>query len=60
MGGDADTRGAISGALAGAFYGVNAIPDRWKNALVDRHGKPIYEELLSIGKTLYQLSQKCT
>ena len=26
---DADTTGAIYGQLAGAFYGVNAIPKDW-------------------------------
>ena len=32
-GGDADTTGAIAGALAGAWYGEHSIPPRWKNAL---------------------------
>jgi ADP-ribosyl-[dinitrogen reductase] hydrolase len=32
-GGDADTTGAIAGALAGAWYGEAEIPARWKNAL---------------------------
>lgn len=32
-GGDADTTGAIAGALAGATYGLNAIPKRWLKAL---------------------------
>jgi ADP-ribosyl-[dinitrogen reductase] hydrolase len=43
--GDADTRGAVVGALAGAHYGEQAIPDRWKLALNDRHGTPIYRSL---------------
>lgn len=29
QGGDADTTGAIVGALAGAFYGLGGIPGRW-------------------------------
>jgi ADP-ribosyl-[dinitrogen reductase] hydrolase len=29
LGNDADTTGAIYGQLAGAFYGVNAIPEDW-------------------------------
>lgn len=33
LGGDADTTGAIAGMLAGACYGVDAIPKRWKKAL---------------------------
>jgi ADP-ribosyl-[dinitrogen reductase] hydrolase len=28
-GGDADTNGAIAGALLGAYHGIDAIPDRW-------------------------------
>ena len=32
-GGDADTAGAIAGAIAGARYGLSAIPRRWVNAL---------------------------
>ncbi|MDD5366011.1 MAG: ADP-ribosyl-[dinitrogen reductase] hydrolase [Gallionellaceae bacterium] len=32
-GGDADTTGAIAGMLAGALYGLSAIPERWLNAL---------------------------
>ncbi|OOZ36859.1 ADP-ribosyl-[dinitrogen reductase] hydrolase [Solemya velesiana gill symbiont] len=32
-GGDADTTGAIAGMLAGAFYGVDAIPNYWLKAL---------------------------
>jgi ADP-ribosyl-[dinitrogen reductase] hydrolase len=32
-GGDADTTCAIAGMLAGAWYGENQIPPRWKNAL---------------------------
>jgi ADP-ribosyl-[dinitrogen reductase] hydrolase len=33
LGGDADTTGAIAGMLAGAHYGVEAIPERWLNRL---------------------------
>ena len=30
LGDDADTTGAIYGQLAGAYYGVDAIPPRWR------------------------------
>lgn len=33
IGGDADTIGAITGGLAGALYGYEAIPVRWRMAL---------------------------
>jgi ADP-ribosyl-[dinitrogen reductase] hydrolase len=33
LGNDADTAGAVVGAMAGAAYGLSAIPHRWKDAL---------------------------
>jgi ADP-ribosyl-[dinitrogen reductase] hydrolase len=33
LGADADTAGAVTGALAGAHYGLDAIPERWRRAL---------------------------
>jgi ADP-ribosyl-[dinitrogen reductase] hydrolase len=36
LGGDADTVGAMTGALAGARWGANAIPGRWLDGLVNR------------------------
>ncbi len=36
LGEDADTTGCIYGALAGAHFGVDAIPDRWRAKLVKR------------------------
>jgi ADP-ribosyl-[dinitrogen reductase] hydrolase len=41
---DADTVGAVYGALAGAFYGFTNIPDRW---LVDLKGKHILDSIYS-------------
>ncbi|MDF1535142.1 MAG: ADP-ribosylglycohydrolase family protein [bacterium] len=35
LGGDADTTGAIAGALAGAAVGMEGIPRRWKEGLVE-------------------------
>ncbi len=36
LGSDADSAGAVVGALAGAAYGLDAIPQRWRTAL---HGE---------------------
>lgn len=36
LGGDTDTTGAILGALAGAHYGIDAIPERWLSRLQNR------------------------
>lgn len=33
LGEDADTTGSVAGAIAGALYGLEAIPRRWKDAL---------------------------
>ncbi len=38
LGGDADSAGAILGALTGASYGVDAIPPRWLDGLQNRSG----------------------
>jgi ADP-ribosyl-[dinitrogen reductase] hydrolase len=38
LGGDADTAGAILGAMAGAHYGRNAIPERWLDGLHNQEG----------------------
>jgi len=49
MGGDADTVGACTGALAGAYWGLDAIPERWKNKLEG------YEELIGLADALWQI-----
>jgi ADP-ribosylglycohydrolase len=38
LGGDADSAGAILGALAGVHFGQDAIPDRWLAGLQNRDG----------------------
>jgi poly(ADP-ribose) glycohydrolase ARH3 len=42
LGGDTDTIGAMTGAIAGAYWGIEAIPERWKNKL---ENKKYIEEL---------------
>lgn len=34
LGGDSDVVGAVYGQLAGAYYGINAIPANWRNSLM--------------------------
>lgn len=50
LGGDADSTGAVAGALAGARYGASAIPDRWLAVLQGR------EELSDLADRLLELS----
>lgn len=49
LGGDADTIGAVCGALAGAYYGKDAIPHRWLASLRGR------EEIESLALAIYHL-----
>jgi len=35
LGGDADTNGAVVGAMLGAYWGARGIPQRWSGALAD-------------------------
>lgn len=47
LGGDADTAGAILGAMAGASYGLKAIPERWLSRLQNREGLTLRAEALA-------------
>ena len=50
LGGDTDTVGAVCGALAGASYGLEAIPPRWREPLRDR------EEILRLAQEIHKLA----
>ena len=50
LGGDADTTGAVCGALAGAAYGLGAIPQRWQAPLVAR------DEMVALADDIYRLA----
>lgn len=52
QGGDADTAGAIVGAIAGAYYGLDAIPKRWVKKLDAR----VVDELLKLSSSLVDAS----
>jgi len=43
-GGDADTTGALAGQLAGALYGVDAIPERWLKKLDQNVSTAIHDQ----------------
>ncbi|MBF0425905.1 MAG: ADP-ribosyl-[dinitrogen reductase] hydrolase [Magnetococcales bacterium] len=47
-GGDADTTGAIAGMIAGAHYGVSAIPERWLKALQPEIAKHCRDQSLRL------------
>jgi ADP-ribosylglycohydrolase len=49
LGGDADSAGAILGALAGAHFGVDAIPERWVAHLQNRDGIDVRARALAVG-----------
>lgn len=52
QGGDADTTGAIGGMIAGAFYGLDALPQPWLKKL----DKTIRAEIEDIAPRLIELS----
>jgi ADP-ribosyl-[dinitrogen reductase] hydrolase len=52
QGGDADTTGAIVGALAGAYYGEEGIPARW----LKKMDKKLLAELNELAEGLVRLS----
>jgi len=52
QGGDADTTGAIAGALAGAYYGESGIPERWRKKL----DRKILAEIIELAETMVRLS----
>lgn len=52
QGGDADTTGAIAGALAGAYYGEESIPSRWRKKL----NKALLAEITELAERLVRLS----
>ena len=54
LGEDADTTGAIYGQLAGAYYGVKAIPEHWRRSLAMR------EDIDELIDCLYQSSLRAT
>ncbi|MBX0332973.1 ADP-ribosylglycohydrolase family protein [Pontibacter sp. HSC-14F20] len=38
LGNDADTTGAVYGQIAGAYYGEQGIPERWRDMVYDKEG----------------------
>lgn len=47
--GDADTIGAITGGLAGAYYGFDSIPERWRDKIL------VKDKLIEIAKKVQKL-----
>jgi ADP-ribosyl-[dinitrogen reductase] hydrolase len=50
LGGDADTIGAITGALAGAAWGAGAIPPLWRVNLKD------HDRIMELAGALYRVA----
>jgi len=49
LGGDADTIGAMTGAISGALHGLGAIPQHWREVLEDQ------ELFVQLGQRLWEL-----
>jgi ADP-ribosyl-[dinitrogen reductase] hydrolase len=52
LGGDADTVGACAGALAGAYWGIDSVPDQWKQTLEN------YADIAAIAVELARVAQR--
>lgn len=50
LGEDADTTGAVYGQIAGAYYGANAIPRKWRSKLAHRGTLESFAERLYEGR----------
>ncbi|MCG8604845.1 ADP-ribosylglycohydrolase family protein [bacterium] len=55
LGGDTDTIGAMTGAIAGAFHGVASIPERWTANL--ENGPKGKDYIVELAGNLYDLKQ---
>ena len=55
-GGDADTTGAIVGALAGAYYDLESIPKRW----LKKMNREVIAEVDQLARQLIELSPCAT
>jgi len=56
LGGDTDTIGAMTGAISGAYLGINSIPESWKAKLENRqYLEELAEKLWEIKKNLHLL-----
>ncbi len=53
LGGDTDTLAAMTGAIAGAFHGVSAVPRRWWDAL--ENGEKGRDYVVHLGEQLWEL-----
>ncbi len=59
LGGDADTIGAMAGAIAGAYRGVSAIPEQWMEGLEnDERGRDFAIDLATSLFEQWKLRQK--
>jgi poly(ADP-ribose) glycohydrolase ARH3 len=55
LGGDADTIGAMTGAIAGACYGMEGIPSQWRETVENREyieqlAKKLWDVKIGAGK----------
>ncbi len=57
LGGDTDTIGSMTGAISGAYYGEEAIPQEWVNALEDGDKGKTY--IIWLADELYRIRFKC-
>jgi len=56
LGGDTDTNAAVAGALLGAQYGLDAIPQRWREKVRWRDDTTVVDKCINLATRLYELA----
>ncbi len=57
LGGDTDTNAAVAGALLGAQFGLDAIPQRWREKVRWRDDKTVIDKCIALATRLHQLAE---
>lgn len=52
LGEDADTTGAVYGQIAGAYYGIEGIPTKWREIIYKK------DEIVSLARNLFEINNK--
>ncbi len=58
LGGDTDTNAAVTGSLIGAQYGLEGIPQRWREKVKQRDETNVVEKCINLAMRIYELAER--